>query len=188
MKKLALIVAIVTGGAIAWKISRDGVSSVFDSVSDTAESVGGTLEDITVSIQRQIFGTKYDEIINQSAEANGIPPNVLYKLLWTESRFRQDIIDGRTKSPTGALGIAQFMPTTAVQEMGSVEAALDPSRAIPAAARYLSKLRAQFGGDLTKAVAAYNWGQGNVKRKGLASAPKETVNYVLSVLGINLKE
>lgn len=184
MKKFALLVAIITGGAIAWKISRDGSGFISEAVTDTAE----TIEDITVSAIRTVFGTPYDDLINSSAEANGIPPNVLYKLLWQESRFRPDIITGKTRSPVGALGIAQFMPATAVQEMGSVEAALDPSRAIPAAARYLAKLRAQFGGDMSKAVAAYNWGQGNVKRKGLANAPKETVNYVLSILGINIKE
>lgn len=184
MKKLALLVAIITGGAIAWKISRDGSGFIVDAIEETTN----TIEDTAVAIARTVFNTPYDELINSSAEANGIPPNVLYKLLWTESRFRPDIIDGRTRSPTGALGIAQFMPATAVQELGSVQAALDPARAIPGAARYLAKLRNQFGGDLTQAVAAYNWGQGNVKRKGLASAPKETVNYVLSVLGINLKE
>jgi len=184
MKGFALFVAIITGGAIAWKISRDGSAFISDAVTDTVE----TIEDTAVTIARTVFGTQYDDLINSSAEANGIPPNVLYKLLWQESRFRPDIINGTTRSPVGALGIAQFMPATAIQEMGSVQAALDPSKAIPAAARYLAKLRNQFGGDLTKAVAAYNWGQGNVKRKGLANAPKETVNYVLSILGINVKE
>jgi soluble lytic murein transglycosylase-like protein len=70
--------------------------------------------------------------------------------------------------------------------LGSVEAALDPAKAIPGAARYLAKLQRSLGGDLTKAVAAYNWGIGNVKRKGLSAAPKETRNYALNILGVTL--
>jgi soluble lytic murein transglycosylase-like protein len=197
MKKFALFVSLAVGVAAAWEISKylkqsENVSSektpdIFDSVSDTVSAVIEPIKDAAVTVTRNVFGTPYDALITSSAIQYGIPPEVLYKLLRNESRFRPDIIDGRTKSPTGALGIAQFMPATAVEELGSVEAALNPSLAIPGAARYLAKLRKSFGGDLTKAVAAYNWGIGNVKRKGLASAPKETVNYAFDILGVNLK-
>lgn len=153
---------------------------------DTVNSIVEPIKDAAVTISRSVFGTPYDDLIASSANTYGIPPEVLYKLLYQESRFRPDIIEGRTKSPVGALGIAQFMPATAVEELGSVAAALDPQKAIPGAARYLAKLRAGLGGDLTKAVAAYNWGIGNVKRKGLAAAPKETRKYAMDILGITL--
>jgi len=182
MKKFLLFVSLITGGAIAWKISRDGVSSISETVSETVE----TLEDTAVAITRSVFGTPYDALIESSAKQYGIEPSVLYKLLYQESRFRPDIIEGRTKSPVGAIGIAQFMPATAIEELGSVQAALDPQKAIPGAARYLAKLRNSLGGDLSKAVAAYNWGVGNVKRKGLTNAPKETQNYVLNILGVKI--
>lgn len=142
--------------------------------------------DFILTVKNNVFGTRYDALINSGAVANGIPPEVLYKLLRQESRFRPDIIEGRTKSPTGALGIAQFMPATAIEWLGSVEAALDPAKAIPGAARYLAWLQTKFGGDLTKAVAAYNWGIGNVQRKGLASAPKETRDYAMAILGVSI--
>jgi len=203
MKRLALFVAISVGVFAAWEVSKYALQnenadsatndtpepndSPMGSFSDVVASIFTPVEDIVVTAKRAVFGTPYDDLIDSSANQYGIPPQVLYKLLWTESRFRPDIIDGRTKSPTGALGIAQFMPATAVQELGSVQAALDPNQAIPGAARYLAKLQRQSGGDLTKAVAAYNWGIGNVKKKGLTSAPGETVNYVLSILGINLR-
>jgi soluble lytic murein transglycosylase-like protein len=197
MKKFALFVSLAVGVAAAWEISKylkqsENVSGektpdIFDSVSDTVSAVIEPIKDVAVTVTRNVFGTPYDALITSSAIQYRIPPEVLYKLLRNESRFRPDIIDGRTKSPTGALGIAQFMPATAVEELGSVQAALDPNIAIPGAARYLAKLRKSFDGDLTKAVAAYNWGIGNVKRKGLANAPKETVNYAFDILGVNLK-
>lgn len=131
------------------------------------------------------WGTPYDSIIIESAQGAGIEPGVLYNLLNAESHFRSDIITGAVKSKTGALGIAQFMPETAIEELGSVAAALDPSLAIPGAARYLAKLIANTG-SVVSGVAAYNWGIGNVQRKGLSHAPAETVAYVKNITGENI--
>lgn len=212
MKRLALFVMVAVAVAAAYEVNKtsgDGATSdnapptdenalseVLSAAGDTSPapdpvsaSVGvifQSVKDTAVTLSRAAFGTPFDALITSSANAYWIPPEVLYKLLYTESRFRPDIIEGRTKSPTGALGIAQFMPATAIEELGSVAAALDPQKAIPGAARYLAKLRASLGGDLTKAVAAYNWGIGNVKRKGLAAAPKETVNYAFNILGVKI--
>lgn len=136
-------------------------------------------------IKTGIFGTKYDAQINAAAVQYGIPPKVLYNLLKNESHFREDIISGKVRSPKGALGIAQFLPATAAQELGSVEAALDPNQAIPGAARYLAKLIQQTG-SLTNGVAAYNWGIGNFQRKGIAKAPRETRNYVAMITGVSI--
>lgn len=184
MRKFALFVSVAVGIAAAVEITRRLRQPSTDK--DLSTSVYEPVKDVIVTVTRSIFGTPYDALIKSSADTNGIPPEVLYKLLYAESHFRPDIIDGRTKSATGALGIAQFMPATAREELGSVEAALDPIKAIPGAARYLAKLRANLGGDLTKAVAAYNWGIGNVKRKGLANAPTETRNYAFNILGVTL--
>jgi soluble lytic murein transglycosylase-like protein len=79
------------------------------------------------------------------------------------------------------MGIAQFMPATAAEELGSVEAALDPSVAIPGAARYLAKLYAALGA-WDAALGAYNWGLRNVQRRGLAAAPAETRDYYTTIL------
>ncbi|MFX7816610.1 transglycosylase SLT domain-containing protein, partial [Acinetobacter baumannii] len=80
-----------------------------------------------------------------SANATGVPVSVLAWLLWKESRYRQDIINGTVRSSAGALGIAQFMPATARDELGSEAAALAPAQAIPGAARYLARLIGSAG-------------------------------------------
>lgn len=149
-----------------------------DLVGQVVESV----KEATASVTNVIFGTKYDALIESSAKQYGIEPAILYKLLYQESRFRDDIITGKVRSSAGALGIAQFMPATAAQELGSVDAALDPMQAIPGAARYLAKL-IRATGSTTAGVAAYNWGIGNVQRKGLVNAPAETRQYVLNITG-----
>lgn len=124
-------------------------------------------------------GERYADLIAQAANAHGVPPDLLGRLLYQESRFRPEIIDGRVSSPAGALGIAQFMPATA-RERGVDP--LNPASAIPGAAKYLRELRDRFGG-WDKALAAYNWGQGNVARKGLDAMPAETRAYLAEILG-----
>ncbi len=116
----------------------------------------------------------YLPAISAAENRHGIPSGMLFRLLYAESRFRPDIIDGRTVSSVGALGIAQFMPATA-QERGVNP--LDPYNAIEGAASYLASLRRSLG-TWREAVAAYNWGMGNVRRKGLAAMPAETRKYV----------
>jgi len=114
-----------------------------------------------------------------AAEANyQIPESLLARVLYQESRFRADIISGQTKSPVGAVGIAQFMPATA-REWGVDP--LNPESAIDGAGRYLKWLYDRLG-DWPRALAAYNWGIGNVQRRGLDAAPTETRNYVAQIL------
>jgi soluble lytic murein transglycosylase-like protein len=123
----------------------------------------------------------YEDLITDSASQFGVPVSILAWLLWKESRYSPDIISGAKRSRVGALGIAQFMPATAAQELGSVNAALDPGVAVPGAARLLAKLYRSTG-SWTGALAAYNWGIGNVQRKGIAAAPAETIDYYTTIL------
>lgn len=123
----------------------------------------------------------YQQDIVDAAAQYGVPERILMWLLWKESRYSPAIISGAKRSPVGAMGIAQFMPATARQELGSEAAALDPAIAIPGAARYLAKLW-RGTGSWTGALAAYNWGIGNVTRKGLERAPAETVDYYTTIL------
>lgn len=155
----------------AWLRDQESLENI-----DLSETIMGTI--------RSTFQTwrppeQYASVIAGAEAANGIPADMLARLLYQECRWREDVITGRTASPAGALGIAQFMPATAA-EMGINP--LDPVQAINAAARYLKNLYARFG-NWSEALAAYNWGQGNVARKGLDAAPLETRNYYAQILG-----
>lgn len=123
----------------------------------------------------------YREMIERAAARFDVPVAILAWLLWKESRYNPAIISGAKRSPVGAMGIAQFMPATAREELGSEAAALDPVAAIPGAARYLAKLYDQVD-TWAEALAAYNWGIGNVRRKGLSVAPRETTNYYKTIM------
>lgn len=123
----------------------------------------------------------YRGMIETAAAQYGVQTSILAWLLWKESRYTLAIVNGTKRSPVGAMGIAQFMPATAREELGSEAAALNPAVAIPGAARYLRKLYNSLG-TWDKALAAYNWGIGNVQRKGIDKAPAETRDYYTTIL------
>lgn len=124
----------------------------------------------------------YLDAINQAELKHSLPENLLARLLYQESHYRQDVITGAVKSPAGAEGIAQIMR----KYHPSVEP-LDPFASIDYAAEYLAELKQRFG-DWETALAAYNWGMGNVGRakdnhgaNWLSYAPEETQNYVKQI-------
>src|SRR5215467_2801410 len=125
--------------------------------------------------------TSLDNLCNTlftSAQNNDLPVPFFANLLWQESRLRVDDI-----SKKGAQGIAQFMPKTAV-ETGLADP-FDPMQAIPASARFLQRLRLQFG-NLGFVAAAYNAGAHRVIEwlERRASLPRETRDYVVRVTGL----
>lgn len=125
---------------------------------------------------------KYADAIAQAETAYGLPTNLLAKLLYQESRYRKEIISGALRSRAGATGIAQFMPRTAAY-LGVDP--LDPIASINGAAGYLAKLYGMFG-NWPYAVAAYNWGPGNLRKYlngTISMMPAETQTYVASIAG-----
>lgn len=181
-----LVVAGATLGAalllVQWA-NRQAVEYTDLETGDTYTTEEPTFFDDIMSQTRTVLGLwkapeKYLPTIRAAEQAHGLPFAMLERLLWQESRYREDIITGRVRSPAGALGIAQFMPATA-RELGIDP--LNPAQAIPAAGGYLARLHRMFG-NWSEALAAYNWGMGNVQRKGLAAAPRETRNYYAQIL------
>lgn len=182
-----LIVAGATLGAalllVTWANGQHAGETLDPETGDTYTTEEPTFFDEIMSTTRTALGLwrppeKYAGMIAAAEAANGLPVDMLARLLWQECRYREDIITGRVRSPVGALGIAQFMPATA-RELGIDP--LNPAQAIPAAAQYLARLFRMFG-NWSEALAAYNWGMGNVQRRGLDAAPSETRAYYREIL------
>jgi len=105
-----------------------------------------------------------------------LPPGLLDKV-WNQESSR----GAKLLSPKGAKGHFGFMDPTAKQ-YGLTDPNNFAASADAAARMYRDLLKAN-GGNLDKALAAYNWGQGNLDKKGLAQAPVETRNYIQSIEG-----
>jgi len=125
-----------------------------------------------------ILRNEYASVIDRVSKKTGVPSDIMTKMLGAESSFNTQAV-----SPKGAKGIAQFMPDTAKQYGVNVD---DPVSSIEGMGKYMKDLIKTFDGDRVKAVAAYNWGEGNVSKHGLEKAPKETRDYVKKVLGVDL--
>jgi soluble lytic murein transglycosylase-like protein len=116
----------------------------------------------------------YKAEIDGAAAKYGIDPALLRGLIRQESNFNPS-----AGSPAGAQGLCQLMPGTAAA-LGCTNP-LDPAQNIDAGAKYLRQQLDAFGGDVSKALAAYNAGPGAVKRYGGVPPYAETQNYVRQV-------
>jgi soluble lytic murein transglycosylase-like protein len=121
-----------------------------------------------------LAGVPYGDEITAAARRNGIDPALLAGLVRQESNFNPSAV-----SPAGARGLTQLMPATAAG-LG-VSDPSDSAQALEGGARYLRRQLDAFGGDVTKALAAYNAGPGAVQRYGGVPPYAETQAYVRKV-------
>lgn len=118
----------------------------------------------------------FDGLIAAAAQKHGVDPALLKGLIRAESNF-----DPTASSGAGAAGLVQLMPGTAAS-LGVTDR-LDPAQSIDGGARYLRQQLDAFGGDVMKALAAYNAGPGAVRRFGGVPPYAETQAYVQKVVG-----
>lgn len=118
--------------------------------------------------------TRWRERVAALASKYDISPALLEAVVWQESRWNE-----LAMSPVGARGLAQLMPGTAAQ-MGINSA--DPTSNLEGGARYLRMQLDAFGGDIEKALAAYNAGPGRVVKAGGVPNIRETRAYVAAIM------
>jgi soluble lytic murein transglycosylase-like protein len=114
-----------------------------------------------------------DTRIQEAAVRHGVDADLIRAVIEVESGF-----DPRAVSPAGARGLMQLMPTTAA-DLG-VQNPFDPGQNIDGGTRYLKQLLGRYGGNRRLALAAYNWGMGNLEKRPEA-LPRETQRYLVKV-------
>jgi soluble lytic murein transglycosylase-like protein len=122
---------------------------------------------------------RQSDVIARAASRHGLDRDYLTAIMHVESAFDPDAV-----SPVGATGLMQVMPATA-RRFGVTDPRTqlrDPEINVETGARYLSHLRVLFNDDWYLITAAYNAGEGAVRKYGNKVPPyNETQNYVRSV-------
>lgn len=147
---------------------------------------------IVASLERM---GRYKDMIQRVLREEGVPQDLIYQA-FAESGFRPQAMNPKS----GAGGMWQFMPygTYGLSHTAWFDERFDPEKATRAYAHEIKKMYDQLG-DWYLAMAAYDWGPGNiqkaVQRTGYAdfwelyrrnNLPQETKNYVPVFLAVTL--
>ena len=111
-----------------------------------------------------------DDIIEKASQTYSVDSSFIRAVIKAESDF-----DTQAVSPKGAMGLMQLMPATA-KDLGVTDPH-DPVDNVMGGARYLKILLKRYSGDKNMALAAYNWGMGNLERHP-EKMPQETKTYI----------
>jgi soluble lytic murein transglycosylase-like protein len=128
-------------------------------------------------IRKEFFANAipFGDIIHAKAQKYDVDPSLVAAVVETESRFRSN-----ARSGVGARGLMQLMPRTG-RWMGATNL-YNAEQNVDAGAKYLRYLNHRFDGNLTKTIAAYNAGEGNVRRYNGVPPFRETRTYVKRVM------
>jgi soluble lytic murein transglycosylase-like protein len=115
--------------------------------------------------------------ITLAANAVALDPSLVHAVIYVESRYRHTAI-----SPKGAVGLMQVLPDTAAR-YGLRDKVHLPKGNIKAGTLYLRDLMVMFDNRLDLVLAAYNAGEGAVKKYSRQIPPyPETRHYVKAVM------
>jgi soluble lytic murein transglycosylase-like protein len=151
--------------------SRSGNSALA-----AASHAGSALspEDRGHASYRVLSRAEIDKYVDEMAAKHKVDPELIRAVIAAESGYNP-----AATSRKGAQGLMQLMPGTA-QQLG-VRDAYNPKQNIEAGVRYLRALLDKYDGDLDKALAAYNAGEGAVERAGGVPGYRETQDYVQKI-------
>jgi hypothetical protein len=153
----------VSGGANAWPVGTSPVGG------PSAMGWAGAGQ------ARAPMGPELERLIAGASAKHQVPDWLVRNVIRAESGGNP-----QATSPVGAMGLMQLMPGTAAT-LG-VSDAYDAEQNVDGGTRYLRQLLDRFGGDYSKAVAAYNAGPGAVERYDGVPPFAETQAYVKRVL------
>jgi soluble lytic murein transglycosylase-like protein len=151
----------------------DGKKSFVDIPSAEVEGYSSEPDSEPVAVSRPAKSTR--QIVEEASSKQGVDSDFIHSVIKQESAGNATAV-----SRTGARGLMQLMPGTALQ-LG-VSDSFSPEQNVHGGARYLRELLERYNGDAVKALAAYNAGPGAVDRYKGVPPYRETRQYVQRVV------
>lgn len=170
-------------GAMLQKEMQRAKESEKVSAEKSAEAAGSLQDPHQTAAQMMLPSTdgtvssqSFANMVAEAARKYEVDPKLLSAVAEAESGGDQSAV-----SPAGAVGVMQLMPDTAAS-LGVDP--YDEKQNIEGGAKYLRQMLDSFGGDVRKAVAAYNAGPQAVHDYGGVPPYRETQSYVNRVLDL----
>lgn len=172
--RLCCILLIMSGSTALARAEMRGIRSVVKADARSGRLVRMMVARPAVTRAIRPNPPELQVMVDTIAEKNQVEPPLVHSVIRAESNYNPAAV-----SPKGALGMMQLIPATA-QRFGVVDA-FDPAQNIEGGVKYLKYLLDLYHQDYTKAVAAYNAGEGAVARYGGVPPYSETRTYVARV-------
>ncbi len=177
MRPLAVLVTIFVAlpsfAQVRLVIKKDGSKLIYN----VGSNGSGRGSDYNWLAKQRDRRSSYDPIIERAATDFGVDPVLVRAVIQVESDFNP-----RCVSNKGARGLMQLMPETARRY--GVKQIFDPEQNIRGGVQYLAELMGMFGNDLSRALAAYNAGEGAVAKYAGIPPYDETMTYVHRALTV----
>ncbi|HEV7765372.1 MAG TPA: lytic transglycosylase domain-containing protein [Thermoanaerobaculia bacterium] len=175
LKAARSIAQQVAGGVVA---ITHGVEAAASAPLKAVAAAPRKLSFVSDKVRQDFFHKEvpFGAMIYREAKRNNLRPELVAAVVQAESRFKPT-----ARSGAGAVGLMQLVPRTG-RWMGARDLT-NPQQNIAAGTKYLKYLSERFDGNETQIIAAYNAGEGNVKRFGGVPPFRETRSYVDKVQG-----
>jgi soluble lytic murein transglycosylase-like protein len=169
-----IIVTLRGGGEMTF--GRDIIARIAPDEVPYPDPESANAADVEIADVPELATTTFDPIIERASLQHDVPVRLVKAVIQVESGFKS-----RARSPKGAMGLMQLMPQTARQYQAGRNP-YDPTKNIQAGTQYLRKLLNEF--ELPLALAAYNAGEGAVRRFGGIPPYAETQAYVKQIMAL----